>query len=86
MQMVWNALRDALQPIKLRDLASVLPGFVARIAKSSWRPSGQRQHRIVSVTQLAMAWGASAVRAWTDGIRGRLCVDAVRSAAIPVEE
>jgi hypothetical protein len=43
MQMVWNALRAALQPIKLRDLASVLPGFVARIAKSNGRPSGQRQ-------------------------------------------
>jgi hypothetical protein len=43
MQMVWNALRAALQLIKLRDLASVLPGFVARIAKSNGRPSGQRQ-------------------------------------------
>lgn len=43
MQLAWNILRNALQPIKLRELARALPVFAVHIAKASGRKAGLRQ-------------------------------------------
>lgn len=43
MQMVWDMVRAAMQPIALRDLRGVLPSSVRRFARSNGRAPGERQ-------------------------------------------
>ena len=51
MQLVWNLIRDALQPIKLRDLAEHFEDFVAAIFRMNGRAPGARQRKKMGLVE-----------------------------------